>query len=272
MISDTTHDLREHIRSIDAKIQRLAKRDPDSDGFDWQAMLEEKKSTQQGLEICARLSAQIEQLEPTPVEYTQFANHPSAHKFVKDGLHATRGAVRTLVSQLQNHEDEIDRRMDAMRSTASLSKADAADLAQLQVTKESIRQCIKVVSDADDTLVIQRQNLFEDITLSDDALNFTISTVGDLVTARRINLTGRSLNVGGQISDESYQKSIDAISRRDVSSVLPIVQKPDKPNSTDEQVSTESEFHGRHGPGVKLSHSAEGEFSSQGASPLNKGQ
>ncbi|KJZ69222.1 hypothetical protein HIM_11385 [Hirsutella minnesotensis 3608] len=271
MISDTTHDLREQLQSIEAKIESLAKKGSDNDGSEWQAMLEEKNSIQRGLEICDHLSSQIEQLEPTSGEHSQFQNYPSAHKFIKNGLNATRSTVRTLVSQLQTHQDDIDKRMAAMRPT-SMCQPDAADLAQLQATKESIRQCIKVVSDADDALMVQRQNLFEDITLADDALNFTISTVGDLVTARRINLTGRSLNVGGQISDESYQKSIDVMSKRDTSNVLSNAQEIDQMKPTRDPVSTESEFHGRHGPGVRLSQSIEGANVTKEASQLNKAQ
>jgi hypothetical protein len=49
-----------------------------------------------------------------------------------------------------------------------------------------------------------RQSVFEDITLADGSYSFTVSTIGDLVLAKKINLSGGSCNVGGQISNERF--------------------------------------------------------------------
>jgi hypothetical protein len=89
-------------------------------------------------------------------------------------------------------------------------------LAQLQETKESINQCIKVVSNANDTTEIERRNVFEDITMADEAYDFSVSTFGDLITARRIHLTGRSRHVGGQLTSGDYQATIEAVKAIDL--------------------------------------------------------
>lgn len=263
MISDTTQDLKEHLQKLDEKIQLLSH--SDQNDTEWQAMMEEKKSTQQGLRICAQLSERIEQLEPVPEEPSQFSQRPSAHKYVKNGLDATKGSIRNLVTQLRSHEEDIDRRMQVMASTDTISKDAATELERLRATKESIHQCINVISDADDTKAIERHNVFEDITLADDAYNFTISTVGDLVTARRINLTGRSRNIGGQISDESYQKTIESFSKQTIQDSQQVTKTLNQSTSTPDQGTqgdTEGVFDNRHGPGVRLSSSAENQICS----------
>ena len=89
-----------------------------------------------------------------------------------------------------------------------VSKDTAVELKRLLATMDSIHQCINVISDADNSRVIERRSIFEDVTLADDAYKCTISTVGDLVNARRVNLTGRSRNdIGGQISNKSYHRT-----------------------------------------------------------------
>lgn len=62
----------------------------------------------------------------------------------------------------------------------------------------------------DDTVEIERQNVFEDIALAVHSYSVTILTVGALFTARRINFSGYSYKVGGRITDERVQKAIDA--------------------------------------------------------------
>lgn len=155
MIRDTNSDLQEHLQRLDERVQSLAVSGVESsirDGTEWQAMLEEKESTQQGLIICSQLSAQIERLESTSKEHPHFSQQPSAHKYIRNGLGVAKGSIHSLVSRLQNHENDIDKRMGAMESTVPLSEYEAIQLAQLQETKESIRQCMNVVADAGETL------------------------------------------------------------------------------------------------------------------------
>jgi hypothetical protein len=99
----------------------------------------------------------------------------------------------------------IDNRMEAIRSAVSLSEQEVTQFAQLQETKESIRQYMRVVADAGEALGDERCNIFEDITMTDSSYGISVSTVKDLVVARRINLSGQARYLGGQISDESYE-------------------------------------------------------------------
>lgn len=206
---------------LDERVRALAASEADGsvrDAPEWMAMVEEKQSTQEGLKICSQLSAQIEQLESASKEHPQFLQQPSAHKFIRSGLGVAKGSIQSLVSQLQTHENDIDKRMESMRSTVPLSEHEATQLAQLQETKESLRQCMSVVADAGETLTNERCNIFEDITMADSSYGISVSTVKDLVVARRLNLSGQARYLGGQISDESYQKTIDGLTHLDLES------------------------------------------------------
>ncbi|KAG4275401.1 hypothetical protein FPRO04_14387 [Fusarium proliferatum] len=223
MIRDTTNDLQGHMKRLEERVNALAASEAESlvqdqDEPEWMAMLEEKQSTQEGLKICSQLSAQIEQLESTSKEHTQFSQQPSAHKFIRSGLGVAKGSIQSLVSRLQTHEHDIDNRMEAMMSAVPLSEQEATQLAQLQETKESLRQCMRVVADAGEALSNERCNVFEDITMADSSYGISVSTVKDLVVARRLNLSGQARYLGGQISDESYQRTIDGLTQLDLES------------------------------------------------------
>lgn len=150
MMSDTTQDLQQHLHDIEGKIQALSREnsvDCNLSSGEWTAILAEKKCTQQGLDICVELSAQIDMLEPMVEEWPLSTSQPEAQAYVSHGLGATKASV------------------------------------------------------------------FEDITLADQSFNFTISTVGDLVTARKINLSGGSCNIGDQLTEAGFDKAREALIR-----------------------------------------------------------
>jgi len=212
MVRDTNDNLKEHLQWLEETIQSLITKKtsaPAQDDVEWQAILE-KESTQQGLRICAQLSSQIDELMSAHQQRPQAPQLPLDYQYIKDELHAASGSIQTLVHKLQEHEARIDSRMDVISSTAQSSENTSLQLTQLQKIKESISQCIKVVSDVDETPDIDRQNVFEDITMADEAYNFSVSTFGDLTTARRIHLTGKSRHIAGQLFGEGYQATTEA--------------------------------------------------------------
>lgn len=234
LIRDATSDLHEHVDRLDKRIQSLAASEVESparQGTEWLAMLEEMQSTQQGLRLCSQLSTQIQELESTSKEHPQFQQQPSAYKYIRSGLGAAKGSIHSLMSRLQTHENEINKRMETMKLTLPLSEDEAKQIAQLQEIRESIHQCMNVVSDAGQTLTDHRYNIFEDITMTDKSYGICVSTVKDLVIARRVNLKDEARYVGGQLSDEGYQNTIDKLTQLDQaiaqSSGRDIGQKPD---------------------------------------------
>lgn len=260
VICDTTSDLQEHLERLEQKVQSLdanSAEDAVQCGTEWQALLEEKQSTQQGLKLCAQLSAQIDQLGPTLRENPQFMNHPSARKYIRAGLVSTTGSIQDLVSRLRKHEENLDRQLETVKAALPHSESNTTQLAQLQETKESIRQCIDIVSAANQDLTGERRNVFEDITMADDTYDFSVSTIGDLVTARRINLQGRARHIGGQISDESYQRTIDALTQHHLASEGPWPATHDLKQAqptlkVEDGSSSTIQFSDRYGRGFRL--------------------
>ncbi|KAK7222881.1 hypothetical protein V2G26_010884 [Clonostachys chloroleuca] len=212
-LSDTSSDLKAYLDIIVEKVNLLsAKGDSEADNdAEWRAMLEEKETTQQGLRMCTQLSAQIELYESLAKEPPQFQDRPSAHKHLKTGFHGARGSLESVVARLQAHEANLDKQMEGMRS----KEGAATELSRLEETRDSIRQCINIVSSASDDLVNEPVNVFEDISLADNSYEFSVSTVGQLITARRLTLRGRSRHVAGQITEKNYSDTIAAITSLD---------------------------------------------------------
>jgi hypothetical protein len=258
MISDTTSDLDSHLSEIQQKINRLQSGDAaavDEVALEWNSILEEKECTKRGLDMCAQLSAQIVQYESASTEHAQFSDRPSAHKYVRRGLSEVGGSLQSLVTRLKSHEASIGSQLEAMSLKQGLSEPVTAQLARLQQTKESINQCIQIVSEAKD-LADERSNIFEDITLSQNSYAFSVSTVNDLVIARRLNLSDRSRHLGGQVKDETVQRSIEALTQLDAeylrvqAQTLPVGERRQS-ESTGSR--TTRQFDSRFGPGFSLS-------------------
>ncbi|KAK8121509.1 hypothetical protein PG999_005629 [Apiospora kogelbergensis] len=261
MISDTTSDLTAHLEDLQDKIDRLKARDTtavDDVAVEWQALLDEKASTQQGIDMCAQLSAQIVRAASASTEHTQFSGRPSAHKHINTGLNEAGRSIQSLVARLQTHEALISSQLEAMSLKEALTEPVAAQLARLQQTKDSVSQCIKIVSEAGE-IAKERSNVFEDLTLADNSYAFSVSTVNELVTARRLNLDGRSRHFGGQVTDETVQKSVEALTKLDAEHIRSIKdaqfhhQTPSTANSsTPEDQNSTKQFFDRFGPGVTL--------------------
>ncbi|OLN97070.1 hypothetical protein CCHL11_02127 [Colletotrichum chlorophyti] len=261
MISDTTYDLETHLKDVQEKIDRLETGDPaaiDDLAKEWQAMLDEKESTKQGLDMCAQLSAQIVQFETASKEHAQFSGRPSAHKHLRTGLSEAGQSIQSLVDRLQAHEAHINSQLEAMSAKGALFEPVDAQLSRLQQTKESISECIRIVSEAGE-LANERSNLFEDITLADNSYAFSISTVNDLITARRLNLSGRSRHFGGQVNDETVQKAMENLTQLDVehtrslnSAEVPRQASSYATSAVSRDPNNARQFRDRFGPGVTL--------------------
>ncbi|KAF5665042.1 immunoglobulin variable region used by the itc63b heavy chain [Fusarium denticulatum] len=75
------------------------------------------------------------------------------------------------LSQLQAHKKQVEERINALVSSASLSEDDMAQLAQLRETKESICRCVDVVDNTGEAWD-ERYNNVGDITTVDSGYGF----------------------------------------------------------------------------------------------------
>ncbi|KAH8896238.1 hypothetical protein GQ53DRAFT_713957 [Thozetella sp. PMI_491] len=256
MLQDTKAELLEHLVRLSEKVDALeaggAQTSTPADP-EWQAMVEERETTNQGLSICAQLSAKIAELEAASKEHPSFSQRPSAQKHIKSSLDVSKGPIQSLLTRLQSHLADLESKMSAMRSTAS-SEAAAAEISRLQETTESLNQCITVVSDASDHLANDNRNMHEQISVSGNAYDVSVSTVGALFTMRRITLTENSRRFTGQVSDETVQKTMAGLVQLDIEKEKAgsrLATSLDRPRS-ESQGSEPEGYHPRYGRGFRL--------------------
>lgn len=204
---------------------------------EWTAVEEEKILTQQGLEFGAQLSAQIEQFRPTAiVDAKAFSSH-EARGILKTGLEVTNASIHNMASKLRNHEGIIEERIWRMIPSKQLEEKTAEELEKLQATKDSLGQCIRLISDA------RPQSLSQDVTLVENSFCLTVSTISALATARSVHYAGRPKVIGGDVSDKSLQTLSDSSDMKGRHST----QETSKADS-----GTDGGFQLRYGRGVPL--------------------
>ncbi|KAJ6781862.1 hypothetical protein PWT90_06519 [Aphanocladium album] len=194
MMSDTTEDLKEHLSEINRRIGGLAYSGPQNEELnsaEWRDLLAEKRCAQQGLEFCAQVSSEIERLEPCLHGFGEETKAPIAQKYWKNGVDDTKGSIQAMESKLRSHKEEIEREMQGM---SYYQTHIAAELEDLQKSKDGMEKCLQVVAQAEEQV-----NVFENINLSENSVNFTISTVGKVVKTRNLTASGGSFNFGGQV-------------------------------------------------------------------------
>lgn len=195
--------------------------------------------------MCAQLSAQIVEFELASTEHAQFSDRPSAQKYVKRGLGEIGGSVQSLVTRLRSHEAAISSQLEAISLKDGLSEPVAAQIERLNQVKESVSQCIQIVSDAKES-VDERSNVFEEITLADNSYAFSVSAVNDL--------SGRSRHFGGQVADETVQRSMDALTQLDAEHLKYLHQTPrDQGGPNPHSTGDTKKFHDRFWSGLSLS-------------------
>ncbi|RDW75434.1 hypothetical protein BP6252_06576 [Coleophoma cylindrospora] len=216
LITDTTADLQGHLEDINLKLDALSLQGPritTGDATERQRMLEERESTQYCLEVCAQVSTHLDDIRSkissnTPVldeSVSMPDNEASSARTIATGAVSDctarfSDAQKQLETHLQKIEDEIKRSMPPEYD------AQPSDKSRIREEMESIKKCLEICADASQQAADpNRTNIIEDISMTDDGHQVIVSTVGDLIAARRVKAGARSMQVVGQMSDESLQ-------------------------------------------------------------------
>lgn len=210
LISDTKLDLQDRLEHIDEKLKCVPRRHShgaEVTGSD--RIQEEKDSILRCLEICAEVSTCISQQQPkvvrgthiTPDENVDFSAATSAGAYPSDRLTvASLGKCEENMTsaklELQTRLREIDRR---------LKTAPAEDHDRIQEQKASIQACLEICGAAATETEKARVNVFEDVGAAEDSQQMIVSTIGDLISARRVTVGARSMQVMGQMTDDSLR-------------------------------------------------------------------
>jgi Fungal N-terminal domain of STAND proteins len=107
---------------------------------------------------------------------------------------------------LEAHLQLINRRLPSRPLPESSSIEDNSELQQIQEEKESVEHCLGICAEASQQADQVRTNVFEDISVAEDAHQTLVSTVGDLITAKRVTAGPCTAQWIGQMSDTSLQQ------------------------------------------------------------------
>ena len=141
------------------------------------------------------------------------------------GSRLTADVVKMCIHNLGATEQQLQ---DLRGSTERFDGSGEAEIIQ---QLDSARKCLNVVEKAQE----YRINSFENIAIGDDSLHTVVSTMGDLIRTSGLNVGARSVNIMGQMNDESLQHIISSY-----------CMKMPEPSTTD---GTPAKFENRYGFG-----------------------
>jgi len=251
-LKTATDDLQAHLQSIDDKLETIFSRTVTgsaSDAAELRLIREERMSARKCLQICAQLSDHIDQIQIMPE-----LPDTLPERLTTEGLQECKNSINLTTAKLESYmKDRMDRLVTKSK-TMMTSEEDFADLIKLQEEWETTRQSREIFAKAE-------MHLKENISTIEnyatgDAMQFMVSTDGNIIHGKNRGVGWRTRQVGGHLSDLSVQQL-----SRDMSSIHFQHNSNDGPspraNTTsvpDDGVENQpsSEFKVRYGPGFKL--------------------
>lgn len=219
LISNTTSDLEDHLEKINDKLQTISSQGAgisNEDAAERQQLQEERDSTQKCIDNCAHVLTQIDQVQPNAfinisaayqVPVTTLSSLTSAQLVTSNTFNACREKLTNTTTQLERQLQEIDNRLRKFSSQPlNISNEQAAEQERLKEERDCIKQSLDICTEASKQASQERTNVLEDISMADDGYQLLVSTVGDLISAKRVTIGSRSLQMFGQMSDTSLQQ------------------------------------------------------------------
>jgi hypothetical protein len=256
-ITKTVLSLNKYFQEKDGKLQTLTASGvslSDEDAFETERLRKEMSTTKECLAICAKVFGDLDQIRFTIFEDICAAHGlhqptlatrgyvASANRILVDGCEDWKGAVTTTVAQLQNHFFRVDNAPSISSVCEGDSAGDAAGGERVRELDDSMRDCQKICAQAAERVEEARTNIVEDMSAAADAFQVVVATFGDLLTLRRVKAGERATQLGGQMSDASLQKALQAAGGSSRKSAL-----------GDEQETKDVEkFENRYGAGRKF--------------------
>jgi hypothetical protein len=261
LIADAKDDLEARLESIDEKLEcivgkSVAQSGPDA--ADLQSMREERLSTEKCLQICAQLSEHIDQIQLASdrggASRDQDSLNISPENLTNEGLQECKSSLALTAAKLEKHMQDVMNRLISQSKSTTTSERDQQDLTRLQDEWNTARQCLDICSRADNHLrdnvsVIENYG-------TGDALQFMVSTNGQILHGKNRAHGWRSRQVGGYVSDASVQQLSRDIANINMSQLRGGETPPTEhstPNQRDEvEGEMTADFKQRYGQGFKL--------------------
>lgn len=181
---------------------------------------EERDSAEQCLNICAQVCTHIDQAQlskvfkdvstPPDGRWARLgtpSSHDSARLLTAESLKICTKTMEDSSNWLKGHLQNLDNRLASLPAQSpQISSEQAAEQERIQEEIDSIKQCLAIYAEASVQAGQDRTNIFEDVSMTDDGRQAIVSTIGDLISAKRITAGARSMQLMGQMSDESLQQ------------------------------------------------------------------
>lgn len=268
LVQNAQSDLQEHLQELNEKLDALSARGTQTDGnisSERQRIEEEKESTTQCLRICEQASEYIDRLgpglqaqqqratssgNPPNQSPTSLFNSSSAMSKTLLMLMECKAKVASQSTALRIRLAELEEKLQTFSDEPNRGPASAHDRErnQLLEERESITQCLTICDDASNQAQNARTNVIEDVTSADDSSQVIVSTVGDLIRAKRVTTGSRSAQWFGQMSDETVQTLSHVYGKSSVEQPEVSVEKPTLVKGENAE-----EFRKRFGAGRHLS-------------------
>lgn len=251
LLKSTTDDLEAHLQNIDEKLESIFSRtvaENPADVAELRLIKEERKSAQKCLQICAQLSDHIDQIQLGNEEPLTLPE-----RLTTAGLQECKTSLHIATTKLEGYMKSRIHQLVTKSKMAMISEEDLADLLRLQEEWETTCQSREICSKAE--IHLKENTSVIDNYATGDAVQFMVSTNGNILHGTNRGLGWRTRQVGGHLSDLSVQQL-----SRDMSAIrLEHGGKGGSPSGNAIPVPSEvvegtisSEFGKRWGPGMKL--------------------
>lgn len=251
--------LEDRLESINEKLESLLEqnvKESDLGASEIQSIREERLSTEKCLQICARLSEHISQIQLRPKHKagSDLSIDLDAETLTYEGLRECKESLARTAEKLHGYEKDIFNRLIDKSKSAITSEEELADLARLRDEREATYQGMDICFKA-------MNNLKENVSTIDnyatgDAIQFMVSTSGKTIHGKNRGLGWRTRQVGGHLSDESLQEITRTLTSITIQTSGAEGQslRDEIPSRHDihEETKVESQFGERYGQGFKL--------------------
>ncbi|KAJ5219047.1 uncharacterized protein N7498_001146 [Penicillium cinerascens] len=223
LIENTKSDLRLHLQSIEDRVKSLSSANEVDVGFDLievQKMKEELESTQHGLEICAQFSAYIEETRSTSLQKMTQGSAISEREasppeynmpwlIIAEALSsAEKEIVSSRLRLLQYRRAHGSHPWFAQHRGLLPGNEQTSEQSDITEEAQNIKESLNFFNRVSEETTEGRMNYFEDVSTGDKSKQIIVTTLKDLISARRITSGSGSLQILGQLSEESLNNIV----------------------------------------------------------------
>jgi hypothetical protein len=115
--------------------------------------------------------------------------------------------LKDTTTDLQDHLKNLDDKLEALGlQESSTDNEKMVERGRMQAEIDSAKECLAVCAQASEHADRARANVFEDVSAAEDAHQVIVSTLGGLISAKRVTARVGATQWLGQMSDATLQQ------------------------------------------------------------------